>query len=140
MGNRGPKPKTQKNSPARPAVASTGNRPCAISKLTPAAGDEFTRLVTDLDNKGMLERADLGVITRAAQYKALEDRAQAELDDPLRALDPDTVRMMASISNKYLACLRALGLTLQPSRSVVKTIAKNEETSDPIQSKIKLHG
>ncbi len=137
---RGPKPKTSKNSPARLATAPVQVEAYATSDLTPVAQDEFRRLVALLDNRGTLERVDIAVLTECARIKALLDRAQADVDDPVGGLMPDKVRMVTALNSHRLALLRAMGLTLMPSRSVVKTIAKDSQTADPIQGKIKLHG
>jgi hypothetical protein len=101
-----------------------------ISPLNDNAMMEFRRLVVELDRNGMLARADLGVVTTAARAK---DRA-----DLMNELPSASQSDIAQAENIYLGRLRALGLTLQPSRSVVTSIAK-ETSQDSIASKIKLH-
>ena len=137
---RGPKPKTAKNAPRKPVETLPLAGVYATSDLTPVASKEFKRLVTLLDNRGTLERVDIAVLTECARIKALLDRAQADVDDPVGDLDKDKIRMVTALNSHRLALLRALGLTLFPSRSVVKTIAKDPSQADPIQGKIKLHG
>jgi hypothetical protein len=133
---RGPKPKTAKNSRQRARALPVSQYPAPTSELTAVALVEFQRLCRALDGKGMLDRADVGVITKAASTKALLDRANEDLID--QPMDADKVRMITSLDAKYLAYLRALSLTLFPSRSVVKTVAKNPDAADPIKGFIKL--
>jgi len=140
MAQRGPKPKTSRNASRRLANTLGLAMLDATSDLTPVAYVEFKRLLAVLDNRGLLERVDLGVVTEAARIKALLDRAQADVDNPLHALDQDKVRMVTALNSHRLACFRALGLTQLPSRSIVKTIAKDSSAADPLAGKIKLHG
>lgn len=136
----GPKPKTRKNSPSKPSVLPLAEALYATSDLTPVAQEEFQRLARVLDSRGTLERVDIAVLTECARIKALLDRAQADVDGPVGGLDADKVRIVTALNSHRLALLRALGLTLMPSRSVVKTVAKDDNQADPIAGKIKLHG
>ncbi len=137
---RGPKPKTQKNAARKPSQALQEIATSATSDLTPVAKEEFWRLVTLLDSRGTLDRVDIGVLTECARIKGLLDLAHDDTTDIGGNLDADKVRVVTALNSHRLALLRAMGLTLMPSRSVVKTIAKDQNETDPIAGKIKLHG
>lgn len=135
---RGRKPKTPKNSPRRPADVIKLNDLVPTSDLTPNALDEFLRLASRLESEGRLDRVDIAVVTNCARTKALLDRAHSDLDDPLGKLDQDKLRMATVLEGKVAMWMRALGLTVLPSRSVVKTVAKDPAAADPMKSLIKL--
>ena len=127
---RGPKPKTSRNSsPKTPRVASPG-RIKPTSPLNDNALAEFKRLVKELDNRRLLERVDIGVVTACARAKDFADRqaeSAVEISDITQA------------DNLYLRWLKALALTTAPNRSVIRVDAKTQETAEAISGKIKLH-
>ena len=127
---RGPKRKTAHNRPQPPSRAIGLSEIEPTSPLNDNAMVEFHRLLEVLDNRGQLERSDLGVVTAAARAKDLVDRTAIA----------GSVNEICQAENVYLGRLRALALTQIPSRSIVKTIAKDpEKSADPIAGKIKLH-
>jgi phage terminase small subunit len=113
--NRGPKPKTAKNKPSKPTGPSLAGPPVPTCTLTPIAQTEFERLVLMLDNRNTLERVDVAVITEAA-------RVFARL---CKAYDDDDTKVINQLTTQRRGLLRELGLTLQPSRTLVKTVAKD---------------
>jgi hypothetical protein len=128
--NRGPKPKTSKNSPSKPVALASDLGIVPTSPLNANALVEFERLVATLDQRGMLERMDVGVITACARAKDRADGCNADVN----ASQSD----IAQAENIYLGRLRALALTQMPSRSLVKTTAKDVTQVDPIKALIKL--
>jgi hypothetical protein len=133
----GPKPKTARNRLQKAPRTIPIEQIEPTSALTVEALTEFYRLATVLDNRQTLDRVNVGVLTECARIKALLDRAQDDTDDLAGNLDDDKVRMVTALNSHRLALLRALGLTLMPSRSVVKTTLKNPETADPLAELIK---
>lgn len=130
--SRGPKPQTARNRRQAAPRAVHLDEVMPTSVLNDNAMVEFRRLVVALDHRGMLDRADVGIITACARAK---DRADRCNDNP-DASQSD----IAQAENIYLGRLRALALTQLPSRSVVKTVARTEEKeADPVAGKIKLH-
>ena len=126
--SRGPKRKTAANRSQTPPRAL---QPCDVEPSIPL-GDhamaEFVRLVAELDRRGTLERHDVGHITAAARvwgrlYAALE------LNDE---------KIACLLENIYRGYKRELGLTSLPSRSIVRTVAK-DDNQYPTASKIKIH-
>lgn len=139
MAQRGRKPRTARNSPDRhPGLIRHGSLepPSALDKV---AKVEYGRLVDVLDEKGTLDRIDLAVVAEAARVKALLDRAHAMVE---KALDPWAVKMINVLTTQRRGLLRELGLTLQPSRSVVRTNPSQSEAAedDPVAAMIKLSG
>ncbi len=140
MGTRGPKPKTSKNAAQRPSDEIRINDLTPTADLSPKAMDEFLRLARTLDLQGRLDNVDVGVITMTAQDKALMDRMNELIDKERGFPDEKHITARNGVRNKWYTGMRSLGLTVLPSRSVVKTIAKDTQAADPIAGKIKLHG
>jgi hypothetical protein len=67
--------------------------------------------------------------------KALLDRVQKEAESDASVAN---IRMVAMLSTQWREMLRNMGLTLQPSRSVVRTIASDRTTEDPRERLIKI--
>jgi phage terminase small subunit len=137
MSQRGPKLKTAKNSSQKPPRTISIGRVKPISTLDENGLAEFRRLVKALDNRGALDVADVGIITAAARAFSMVVSLvlQLSLPRPPRGI----VAQVSIAENLYLGRLRALGFPIQPSRLVVKTVAKNKETAEAISGKIKLH-
>jgi hypothetical protein len=87
------------------------------SDLSTGAQAEYQRLLDVLRAKGTLERVDIGVIAEAARIKALLDTAHGMIDV---LMDPKIMKMVGALTTQRRGLLRELGLTLQPSRSVVR--------------------
>jgi phage terminase small subunit len=136
MGRRGPKPRNAGNS-GNPGGAKGPARVDPPSELTPAAEAEFRRLVDVLDARGSLGRVDLAVVAEAARVKALLDRAHDVAD----VTDPATIKVLNVLTTQRRGLLRELGLTLQPSRSVVRTDARSTDAEeDPVRKHLRIRG
>jgi hypothetical protein len=129
---RGPKAKTKRNS----RVVSFGD----ISQIEPTSplGDiakvEFRRLLTLLDSRGQLDRVDIGIVTAAARTKELVDELYSAINKIA------SITEISQAENLYLGRLRALGLPLQPSRTLVKTTIKEAKPgAEPIAGLVKIH-
>ena len=133
---RGPKLKSAENSrPDLPGIVRHETLE-APSPLSPAAQAEYERLLGTLRSKGTLDRVDLAIVAECARMKGALDR--------LYELDPDlaergAVAKAGILTSQRRGLLRELGLTLQPSRNVVKTNPVPDE-EDPLASRIKLSG
>lgn len=132
---RGPKVKTAANSRPGSGLIPHGGA-SAPSDLTGAGQAEYDRLVGVLEAKGTLDRVDLGVVAEAARIKDLLDRSY-RLAGALP--DRDTIKMIGLLTSQRRGLLRELGLTLIPSRSLVRTNPVPAE-EDPLASRIKLSG
>lgn len=134
MPKRGPKPRTVANASRTHVGLVRHEATEAPSALTAEAEAEYQRLSGVLRDKGTLDRVDLAVVAECARIKALLDRAHdmVELD-----MDPAAMKMVGALTTQRRGLLRELGLTLHPSRSVVKTNAVAHE-DDPISGMIKL--
>jgi hypothetical protein len=136
MGKRGPKPRNASNS----GHAGRGTNAARVhppSELTPGADAEFRRLVEVLDARGSLERVDLAVVAEAARVKALLDKAHDVAD----VTDPGTIKVLNVLTTQRRGLLRELGLTLQPSRSVVRTDARaTDAEEDPVRKHLRIRG
>lgn len=136
MGTRGPKPRNASSGRSQPqARESFGvEPPCELSD---GARAEFSRLVQVLDARGSLGRVDLAVVAEAARVKSLLDKAHEIVD----VTDPATIKVVNLLTTQRRGLLRELGLTLQPSRSLVRTDARpSADDDDPIRKHLKLHG
>jgi phage terminase small subunit len=134
MSKSGPKPRTAANT-ANGFIRRDAVEP--PSELSAEARSEFDRLAEVLRQKGTLERVDLAVLAECARVKALLDRAYQHVADDL---DPRAMKMIGALTSQRRGLLRELGLTLQPSRSVVKTNASTAQESDPLASLIRISG
>jgi hypothetical protein len=105
------------------------------SDLTGAARVEYDRLVGVLAAKGTLDRVDLGVVAEAARAKDWLDRSYKVDGSP----SLQEIAAVSKLTSQRRGLLRELGLTLIPSRSVVRTNPVPAE-ADPIAGKIKLSG
>jgi hypothetical protein len=123
----GPKPKTAKNSRSKPQAHGSVE---PTSKLAAVALKEFQRLAAQLDLRGTLDRVDASVLTECARIKEMLDVAFTLNDD----------KMIGKLMLHRRGLLRELGLTLQPSRSVVKTTAKAALEDDKWAGKLKVAG
>jgi hypothetical protein len=121
MTRRGPKLQTANNAPGNVKGFIRHESLTPTSALTPEALAEFDRLIAVLDARGTLDRVDLAVVTNAARVKALLDRAEADVKDNL---DPIRLKAMTTLLAQHRGLLRELGLTLQPSRSLIRTNAQ----------------
>lgn len=133
MSARGPKPQTARNRrPAAPVATPLGVIE-PTSTLDVDALKHFYKLLADLDRMGILERVDITLVTEAARIKECLDRVY-EMNNPIKHAGK-----IAQFTCRYQGLVRMLGLSVQPSRSVVKTVAKDQTSTDPTASKIKLH-
>jgi phage terminase small subunit len=135
---RGPKRKTRKNSPSKPADVLAINDLVPTVDLSPEALDEFLRLARVLEAQDRLEHVDVGVMTLTAQDKALMDRMNALIDQEKGFPDEKHITARNGVRAKWYTGMRALGLTTLPSRTHVHTKAKDSAAADPIASLIKL--
>ncbi len=142
---RGPKSKTARNSRYDAPGRIQHESVVPTSALTDSGKEEFWRLVGVLDSRGSLDRVDLSVLTECARIKDQIDRlyvsadAESAAEVPL-ALSGKTIQLITMLTSQRRGLLRELGLTIKPSNTVVKTIAKDGTQADPIAAKIKLHG
>jgi hypothetical protein len=105
------------------------------SDLEGLALEEYERLRDVLHSKGTLDRVDLAVLTEAARVKVMLDEAYK-----VATTDLDRgARLIQVLTTQRRGLLREMGLTLQPSRSVVRTNAVSPE-EDPLAKMIKLSG
>jgi hypothetical protein len=139
MANRGEQTKTPSNSRKRITMVPESEYPEPTAELNRIALKEYKRLCRVLDSHGMLERAEPGVITSASLTK---ERLVSLYKNLAFGLDPKYIdSKINAAENIYLGRLKALGLTLQPSRSVVKTTARQPvDSSDPWSNKAKIVG
>lgn len=138
MATRGPKPKTAKNSRRKAPTTIKIDQVEPTSALAADALKEFYRLVGVLDRLRILERVDLSVVTEAARTKELLDRAYRLHE---QTIDPKNVSVVTQLTSRHQGLIRMLGLSVQPSRSVVKTVAKNStknEDQSAVSSYLKL--
>jgi hypothetical protein len=134
MAKRGPKLRTAANAaPGRKGPIRHGAR-AAPSVLSRAARAEYDRLLRVLDEKGTLDRVDLSCVAECARIKALLDLAY---DGTAEGIDWGKAKLIGLLSGQHRGRLRELGLTLQPSRSVMRTNAV-PPADDPIAKLIKL--
>lgn len=135
MTLRGPKLRTGRNSrPGRQTIRRESlDPPCELSK---AARAEYDRLVEVLAAKGTLDRVDLSCVAECARIKSLLDLAHKGTEE---SIDWDKAKLVGLLSGQHRGRLRELGLTLQPSRSMVRTNAVPAER-DPLEGMIKLSG
>jgi hypothetical protein len=137
MSKRGPKIRTGTNS--RKEVKGFIRRASLDppSELNEAATVEYWRLIGVLDSRGTLDRIDLAAVAQAARVKEQLDRVSAEADAVLEA---DTVQMLHMLVSQWRGLCRDMGLTLMPSRSLVRTIAKGAVEPSKWGDKLKVHG
>ena len=134
---RGPKLKTAKNTSKSTPGLIRHEAIIPTSTLTPGALHEFQRLCTVLDSRDTLDRIDLSVITECA-------RVADQIDQLYRLLDPElpdskTLKLISILTTHHRGFLREMGLTMQVSRSIVRTNAKIPQIkTETIGSKIKL--
>jgi phage terminase small subunit len=134
MATRGPKLRTAANAGRSKKGLIRRDSFEPPSELNEVAKAEYWRLVEVLRCKGTLDRVDLGAIVEAARVKDVLDRAYAIA---AKGLDMYAVRFVALLTTQRRGLIKELGLTLQPSRSVVKTNAVPAE-EDPMAKLIKL--
>jgi phage terminase small subunit len=136
MSTRGPKPKTAVNASRKPPRALPLTKLNPPSELNAEALAEFRRLIAILDNRGTLERVDLAVVAECARIKDLLDRAHGFVD---RSIDPKMIAVVTQLTSQRRGLLREMGLSIMPSRSVVKTTMKSPEaTTEPVAKLIKM--
>ena len=137
MPDRGPKPRTVRNSPPRPSGTVPISEIEPTSALNPEALAEFRRLVAVLDNRGTLDRIDLAIVTECARIKDLLDQNHKLLSI---TMDPKTVAIVTQLTSQRRGLLREMALTMTPSRSVVKTVARSnaDDAGDPMARLVKL--
>jgi hypothetical protein len=122
MAIRGPKPKTARKS--RPRAGRIDHS--SFDPPYPLAGvvlDEYWRLVDVLDNRGSLDRVDLAVVAECARISGLLARLYGDLGQG--SLDSADLKAIACLTAQRRGLLRELGLTIKPSTTLVKTVAKN---------------
>ncbi len=111
--SRGPKPKTIHNS-------APGSAPLDRSPLEPTtnlsieARREFDRLVASISSRGLIGRVDAGHVTMAAILAAELNAILAENDTAAN------IKTIAQLSSQIRGLRRELGLTTQPSKSLVR--------------------
>lgn len=136
MSRRGQKLRSAENShPSRPGIVRHETL-ASPSELSPVAQAEYDRLIGVLTTKGTIDRVDLSTIAECARIKAALDA--------LYKTDPDlagrwSIARAGTLTTQRRGLLRELGLTLLPSRSMVRTNPVPAE-EDPIASLIKLSG
>lgn len=131
MSKRGPKPQTAKNKPPRATGRIVHISVEPTSALNEVALTEFWRLVRVLDSRGSLDRVDLATVTECARVK--------ETLDIMYALND--LKQIPLFTSQRRGLLRELGLTIKPSTTLVKTIAKNStknEDQSAVSSYLKL--
>lgn len=126
---RGPKVKTALNSPPGAGDRIRRDDVAPTSTLHPVALAEFQRLVVVLDSRGCLDRVDLAIVTECARVKETLD-IMYSLND---------LKQIPLFTAQRRGLLRELGLTIKPSTTLVRSDAKNRESTDPIADKIKIH-
>lgn len=135
--SRGRKPRTGANSnsdTAKKVRHEAFDSPCP---LTETAQAEYARLVGVLAAKGTLDRVDLSVIAECSRIKGLLDGAHRLAEaNPGR----DEIKTVGLLTSQRRGLLRELGLTVQPSRSLVKANPIPDERLDPVASFIKMSG
>jgi hypothetical protein len=138
MATRGPKLRSAKNAGRGRSGLIRRESLSPPSDLTEAAQAEYGRLCDVLESRGTLDRVDLAVLAEAARIKALLDRAHAVVD----VSDGHSIKVVNLLTTQRRGLLRELGLTLMPSRSLVRTNASNSEKkeADPLGELIRLHG
>jgi hypothetical protein len=109
------------------------------SDLAPAARAEFDRLCEVLDARGLLERADPSAIADAARVKDLLDRCHLDVATNVPSLAQ--LKSINLLHSQRRGHLRELGLTLMPSRVLLRVNAKDPQKAaqDPLEDLIKLH-
>lgn len=78
------------------------------------------------------------MLTECARIKDLLDRVQKSAASG--EVDRDVVKTIGLLTSQRRGLLRELGLTLQPSRTLVKTIAKSGEPGSKWGDKLKIAG
>jgi hypothetical protein len=132
---RGPKVKTVRNSHAsrKGLIRRASEDP--TSELSLEGQQEYRRLLEVLRGRGTLERVDLAIVTEAARIKVLIDRAYTALQT---VFDSKAVSTLCQLMSQRRGLVRELGLTLHPSRSLVRAPAAVPDPADPIAARIKL--
>jgi len=136
---RGPKVRTSRNASDRRQGLIRRETTAPPSDLTDVAKAEYDRLIAVLEAKGTLDRLDLGIVAEAARIKALLDRAHADV----LLIEPRAIQVVALLTSQRRGLLRELGLTLQPSRSVVRGNSgapDGDAEEDPIREHLKISG
>lgn len=137
---RGPKPKTVKNSRRRLVDTIKINDLIPTADLDADATDEFLRLARVLSDQGRLDNVDVGVMTMTAQDKALMDRMNRLIAREEGFPDEKHITARNGVRSKWYTGMRSLGLTVLPSRSLVKTTAKSTEPGSKWGDKLKVVG
>ncbi|MGP0065929.1 MAG: hypothetical protein ACLQGP_20310 [Isosphaeraceae bacterium] len=136
---RGPKNRTAQNvhrSHAGIIRHKTLDPPCKLSK---AAQEEYDRLLGVLQAKGTLDRIDLAVIAECARIKGILDRYHDAIDGSEGVPDSKLVASLGTLTSQRRGLLRELGLSVQPSRSVVRTNPVPADIEhDPVAARIRL--
>ncbi len=78
-----------------------------------------------LSSKGTIGRADMGILTECARVKAALDEIHDEKNTK------GNIKTIGVLTSQRRGLLRELGLTLQPSRSLVRGNPMHDESSDP---------
>lgn len=127
MPRRGPKIRTAENAANSHAGLIRRDSLAAPSDLSAVAQAEYDRLLEVLTRKGTLDRVDLAVVAEAARIKGLLDKAHGMVDI---LMDPKIIKIVGALTTQRRGLLRELGLTLQPSRSVVHTKVTGSERDE----------
>src|SRR5262249_46399812 len=96
--------------------------------LSSEAQAEYDRLIAVLDSKGTLDRADLSTARECARLKGLLDQANATPGGPL---DLDRTRAISIHGSQHRGRLRELGLTISPSRTLIRPNPNRQTSSQP---------
>lgn len=133
--SRGRKLKTVENSPRGTADLIHRDSIESPSDLSEAAQIEYRRLCDVLDSRGTFTRIDLAVVAECARIKAELDRAY-KLNSIM--FDPKIVNVIGTLTSQRRGLLREMGLSILPSRSVIKSVAKTPQSQEAIGPLIKI--
>lgn len=142
---RGPKPRTAKNASQRTAGRIVHAKLEPTSALSVDGLREFQRLVAVLDNRGSLDRVDLAVVTECARVNEQIDQLYAtpnlnEDGKEIPGLSKQSIQLITMLTSQRRGLLRELGLTIKPSNTMVKTVAKSSEPGSKWGDKLKIAG
>jgi hypothetical protein len=106
--------------------------------LNAAAQVEYQRLLKLFQSRGTIDRFDLSQVAQLARVSEKLDRLNEQSQSG--ELDYQLEKMQHMLTSQYRGLLRDMGVTLMPSRSVVRTVGQPTQNADPIEALIKLHG
>jgi phage terminase small subunit len=136
MAKRGKKLSTAKNS--LPGSSGRIHRKSIDppSTLSPEAQIEYQRLCEVLESRGTLDRIDLAVVAECARIKDLLDRVQKLCGI---GIDSKMISTACQLTSQRRGLLREMGLSIQPSRSVIRSdMQVPGKQSEPLAKLVKL--